>query len=107
MDFNKAIENLIGLATGSKDPLALSAVMEVQKQLILIQEDNRVLREELHNLKNDRIIESQLVYKDGYYVRNTDGRTFCSKCWDSDRKLISTIEGEFGKFCPVCDNFVG
>ncbi|MEO2552971.1 hypothetical protein [Enterococcus casseliflavus] len=107
MDFNKAIENLIGLATGSKDPLALNAVMEVQKQLILIQEENRVLREELHDLKNDRIIESQLEYKDGYYVRNTDGRMFCSKCWDSEKKMISTSEGDLGQFCPVCDRYVG
>lgn len=107
MGFYKALDNLMGWATVSKDPQALSAVMEFQRQLIQIQEENRLLREENHEFKNEKIIESQLVYKEGYYVRTTDQRKICSKCWDKDRKMISTITGDYGQFCPVCEAFVG
>ncbi|MEB5968592.1 hypothetical protein [Enterococcus gallinarum] len=111
MEFNKAIDNLMGLVTGSKDPLALNAVMEVQKHLILIQEENRQLREEIHSLKNDRITESNLVYKNhAYYKMDNDDNAYCSKCFETERKLITLskqapmLSTTYEFKCPNCNN---
>ncbi|MFQ7654712.1 MAG: hypothetical protein ACLRKY_10795 [Enterococcus gallinarum] len=106
-DIKEMLKDAKNIATGANDLHLKSLLLDIQDKVFELQEENKELREEIHDLKNDKIMESQLEYKDGYYVRNTDGRIFCSKCWDSEKKLISTLEAEYGKFCPVCDNYVG
>lgn len=104
MDFGDALKAMIGLATGSNDPIALNAVMEVQRQLIEIQEENRILREELHDFKNERIISAELEYRDGVYKKGNE--VYCNVCWDRDNKLsrlrILAADGK-GKIEFVCD----
>lgn len=106
MDISKSLENLIALATGSKDPIALNAVMEVQRQLIVIQEENRNLRQDIHELKNLQIVESELEYCEGVYRKND--AIYCSICW-ADKKLIRVryFESDYENykvfFCDVCN----
>ena len=103
MGFNESLEKMIGLATGSRDPIAMSAVMEVQKELIKIQEENRNLRLKVHELENERILDSELEFHGGVYTRKSDKRKFCAKCWDNDKKLNSVIEHDmYGYWCSTC-----
>lgn len=111
MDFKTALNNVMGLASGSKDPLALQAVLEVQRQLIAIQEENRELREENHKLKNERITEGNLVYKNNaYYKIGDEDKAYCSRCFDADKKLITltkqipVLSTTFQFKCPNCNN---
>lgn len=73
---------MISLVTGSNDPIALNAVMEVQRQLIEIHEENWVLREELPDLKNERIISAELEYREGVYKKGSEDNMMlvCDVC---------------------------
>lgn len=109
MGLGSALEKMTDYVTGSKDPQLLTAVMEVQRELIAIQEENRALRQKVIDLENIDIISSELIYRGNCYYRNYDG-PFCTKCFDDEGKLIRmsvkgwylTIEAK----CPKCNNEV-
>lgn len=90
MDFAKSLEKMIGLASGSNDPVAMKAVMDVQRELIQIQEENRRLRIENHELKNIDIMRSELSKQGNVYYKGEDG-PYCMTCFDSEGKLIHLI----------------
>lgn len=107
MDLNKAIGTMMSFASGSKDFQLLNAVMEIQKELISIQNENRDLRMENHELKNIDITRGHLVKKVNCYYKDDEG-PFCTNCFDSEGKLIYLIldpvngkKAVFGR-CPHC-----
>lgn len=109
MGFTNSLEKMIQLATGSKDPVAMSAVMDVQKELISIQEENRKLREENHELKNEKILSSELIFEDNLlYKKGNKERVYCSRCYESENKLISmhrhtlSFSTTYTYECPEC-----
>lgn len=87
MDFGNSLEKMIGLASGSNDPAAMRAVMDVQKELIQIQEENRRLRIENHGLKNIDITRSELKKRGNAYYKGEEG-PYCTTCFDAEGKLI-------------------
>lgn len=106
-DIKELLKDAKNLATGANDLQLKSLLLDIQDKVFELQAENKNLREELHELKNDKIMDSQLEFHEGYYIRTTDKRKICSKCWDSERKMISTSIGELGQYCPVCNMYVG
>ena len=110
MGVQEKFDYMLGLVTGSNDPVLLKSVMEVQRELISIQEENRNLRSEIHDLKNESIIESEMVFRDGVYLKVND--VFCSTCWDRDKKLVrvrkySETASQCGVifYCDTCKEY--
>ena len=95
------------LATGANDLQLKNILLEIQTQVYDLQEENRELRAEIHDLKNERIMESELEYRQGVYKR--DNEVFCSVCWDRDKKLsrVRRVEprtgGSTAYSCDVCN----
>lgn len=110
MDFGDALDRMIGLATGSKDPVALNAVMEVQRQLVLIQEENRKLRFENEEMKNEKILSSQIEHKNNAYYKKGEDIPYCTRCYDVDKKLVTMsarirlYSDTYTFVCPNCKN---
>lgn len=104
-DIKELLKDAKNLATGANDLQLKGKLLDIQDQVYELQEENRNLRLENEELKNAKILESDLEFHDGYYTRKSDGRNFCAKCWDDNKKLISTTEADLGEYCPVCKSF--
>ncbi|MFC6347561.1 hypothetical protein [Vagococcus carniphilus] len=79
MSMASAITRMCELVSGSNDPILLKAVMEVQQDLIKIQEENRLLRQQVLELKNIDIVRSELEHKGNAYYHKGDG-PYCTTC---------------------------
>lgn len=76
---------------------------ELQTAVFTLEEENRSLKERLN-------IKANVVFEDGRYWLNTNGRKegpFCNICWDIDAKLVRMtiskimgVETDFG--CDYC-----
>jgi len=78
----------------------------LQTDVYSLVEKNEKLKKQLDEIKKTEDIESQIVYKENTYWRNSDG-PYCTKCWDTENTLVrlhseDSIEGQ----CPNCDNKV-
>lgn len=109
MGVQEKFDYMVGLVTGSNDPVLLKSVMEVQRELISIQEENRELRNEIHELKNEKILEGDLEYHQGVYTKGND--TYCAVCWDRDKRLsrVRSVKmdenGATAFICDVCNKW--
>lgn len=111
MSVSDTLTKMYDLVSGSNDPVLLKTVMEVQQELIRIQEENRELRNEVHELKNVNIVESELIFRNGVYLKGKG--VFCSACWDKNKELVRVRKhpgyNESGEdilfFCDVCDAY--
>ena len=109
MGFSESLEKMIALATGSKDPIVINAVLEVQKDLINIQEENRKLRLENEELRNRNINKQNLEFKDNaYYPKDGSDNIYCPRCLDKNGELINMLKGissfsaHYDVTCPEC-----
>jgi len=72
-------------------------VIERMNELI---EENQLLKEKLKTVEN-------LTFKDKMYFIKGDNDPFCSRCWDTDTKLIRLHGDGKGWFqCPSCKTIV-
>lgn len=109
MGLQEKWDNMLGLVTGTNDPVTLKAVIEVQKEMSLLLQENQELRQEIHDLKNEQILDSELELDRHFLYKKHDktNQPYCLKCWDSEKKLIRAIIVDYygvamGK-CPSCD----
>jgi len=69
-----------------------SAIMEMQRDLQLLQTERHALAEEIRELKEERNIRTSLQYANHvYWVRDESGALdgpFCTTCWDASKKLV-------------------
>jgi len=86
-------DNMLGLVTGTNDPTTLKAVIEVQKEMSQLLQENQNLRQEIHDLKNERLMDSELELIGHFLYKKHDNsnQAYCLKCWDSERKLIRAV----------------
>lgn len=87
--------------------------IELYKQLLDYQadsqnliEENLKLKEEIRELKEKFLIQSELEFINNQYFRNRDGHKlgpYCSRCWDAESKLVNLhiTKNEFSD-CPNC-----
>ena len=92
-------------------------VIELQGMTQEVMEQNRILNEEIDTLKKKIEIRDSLDYKDdSYYITDNEGNLikgpFCSKCWDSEDRLVrlhknESSDGKIYGWCPNCKNYGG
>ncbi len=89
-------------------------LISIQETALQLLEDNKDLKDNIHELENQLKIKNTLVFKENtYYSVDAEGSKeegpFCSNCWDKDRKLIHMHETVYGKkfWCPTCKNWGG
>ncbi len=94
------------LATGANDLQLKSVLLDIQGTVYELQEENRNLRNKIHELENNEILDAELEYRNGVYTKGKD--VFCSVCWDRDkrlsrvRKVKESGDGNTAYFCDVC-----
>lgn len=92
---------------------ALEKVGEVQDKLQELREDNLRLVEEKRELterfraqEDAARTDASLVYRDGEYYKQASGGSedgpYCSRCWDTHRRLVRVHVSEFFRTCPQC-----
>lgn len=110
-DLKELLKDAKNFATGANDLQLKGVLLDIQDAVYELQEENRSLRNRIHDLENERIVESELIYRDGVYLKGKD--VFCSACWDNSKKLVrvredkrykgSTIDVLFR--CDVCNEW--
>mgnify|MGYP003464270179 CR=1 FL=1 len=67
------------------------------------------MNQKIHELKNSSITDSELVFRDGVYKKDSD--VYCSVCWDKDkrlsrvRKVKKDSSGNVVFICDVCNQW--
>lgn len=84
------LTKMYDLVSGSSDPVLLKSVLEVQQDLIRLQEENRLLRQENNELKNKEITRNMLEHRGNAYYQNGEG-PYCTTCFDVEGNLIRLI----------------
>lgn len=108
-DLKELLIDARNLATGANDLQLKSLLLDIQGAVYDLQEENRNLRDEIHELKNSSITDSELVFRDGVYKKDSD--VYCSVCWDKDkrlsrvRKVKKDSSGNVAFSCDVCNQW--
>lgn len=110
-DIKEMLKDARNFASGANDIQTVNLLKDIQIQVYDLLEENRELREENHALKNEKILEGDLIYKNSaYYKVDNDEIPYCSKCFDVDKTLVTmnmTVPAmsTYYKFsCPNCKN---
>ncbi|MDZ5758074.1 hypothetical protein RAK27_05325 [Carnobacterium maltaromaticum] len=108
-DIKELLTDAKNFATGANDLQLKGILLEIQDEVFNLQEENKLLREKNNELKNATIIDAELEYHEGVYLRGND--IYCSVCWDTDKKLIRVRKvGDTGKGstmyrCDLCNQW--
>lgn len=86
-DIKELLSDAKNIAKFSTDLQLKKAMQEMQDCIYELLEENRNLREEIHELKNVELTTKELVYRGNAYYHLGQG-PFCATCWDSQGKLI-------------------
>lgn len=73
MGLQEKWDNMLGLVTGTNDPVTLKAVIEVQKEMSQLLQENQELRQEIHDLKNVQILRSEVKKIGNTYYKGEEG----------------------------------
>lgn len=84
-------------------------ILDAQQQLLAMQEEIASLKAENSELRDKLSERDSLIFEDNAYYKEVQGQEkegpFCSKCYDSDSKLIRMrvydVVGGWA-FCPNC-----
>ena len=110
-DIKELLKDAKNFAAGANDLQLKSILLDIQDKIFELQEENRELKIELHDLKNKNILESELEYRNNaYFKENNEEIPYCSRCYDVDKKLVimeswapySSPNYEYK--CPQCKN---
>lgn len=81
-------------------------LLDLSAQALEMQNEINELTKENNKLKEMKNIEAKIErHKDAYITLKEDENKiiYCSRCWDSDRKLIQGQEDKSGMYyCPNC-----
>ncbi len=115
MDVKDILNKLEFLSKGITDTETLRHVNELQRAVFSLSQENRDLREELHDLKNDRDKISLLEYSPenkAFYYPGKENELYCSKCYHADKKAVrmdiitNVLNSKASAVCPVCKHRV-
>lgn len=85
-DGKEILKDIIALSKGISNMELNNKILELQSTFYELNDENRDLRNELHELKNAKLTENKLEYRNGVYSK--DDGVFCGVCWDRDNKLV-------------------
>jgi hypothetical protein len=79
------------------DNIELMRMLNLQTQVVALEEENRALKQKLAT-------KERLVFRKNAYWMGDEG-PFCSRCWDTDAKLVRLHRhGEFHPAFPSCSS---
>jgi len=94
-----------------KDPDLKIKINDLYRENIELKEENYNLKKRIDKFEDIADIKSRLIHENNhYFVKSGDDKDgpFCTKCWDSDSKLVRLHKGE--EFngqehysCPNCN----
>lgn len=104
MDISKIIDII-------KDPDLKIKINDLYRENIELKEENYNLRRKIDKSNKTTQIQNSLVFENNHYYSKGDLKKefpYCTKCWDSDNKLIRLHKGNFNSgiqyySCPNCD----
>ncbi len=96
-------------ASGANDTRTVSLLKDIQLEVYDLFEENRELRLENEQLKNNLIKKSQLVWKNNAYVNeDNENEIYCPKCLDDEEKfirmqfIVELYSTHYTAKCPKC-----
>ena len=100
------IKSAVSVAQKLKDRKLIEHLMNLQMSVLEYQERLHNLEAENKALKEKLTVKESLVVEHGVYFSKTGDKTdgpFCTRCWDSDDKLLRLRVLESGTAtCPQC-----
>ena len=109
MGWYEAIKDGIVVAQKADNIPLVSELIEAQKQILDLVQENQKLKEENKKLLKKQEISNKIErHKDAYITLKDDEQKliFCSNCWDSKQQLIQAQIDENGHYeCPSCKVF--
>ncbi len=84
-------------------------LLTIQEKTLETMEENKNLKEKIENLKEKIKIKDSIIFEhDAYWEKDKEGNItggpYCSKCYDSERKLMNLVSCGDIKYseCPIC-----
>ncbi|GGC74670.1 hypothetical protein [Enterococcus wangshanyuanii] len=108
-DIKEMFQDAKNLATGANDLQLKNVLLEIQTAVYELQEENRGLRNKIHELENEKILDSELEFHQGVYTRGNE--VFCNVCRDKNKQLSRVRfskkhdNGTNVYICDVCKNW--
>lgn len=109
MGWYEAIKDGIVVAQKVDNIPLVSELIEAQKQILDLVQENQKLKDENRNLLKRQEVSNKIErHKDAYITLKDDEQKliFCSNCWDSKQQLIQAQIDDNGHYeCPSCKVF--
>ena len=104
------IKDCVSIAQKADNIPLVEKLIEAQKQILDLLDENRELKEKIRAFDKTAAIEPRIVrHKDAVITlsEDTEELYYCACCWDKDRKLIQVQRGAKGKCqCPACKSVI-
>lgn len=108
MGWYEAIKDGISLAQKADNLPLVQSLIDAQKQIMDLQQENNQLKEEIKKLKEIEDLSQKIERHEDAYITLKDDeskRIYCSCCWDTKRILVQGNITNTGKYrCPACGN---
>lgn len=108
MGWYDAIKDGISLAQKADNLPLVQSLIEAQKQIMDLLQENNQLKEEIKKLKVVEDLSQRIErHEDAYITLKDDEENiiYCSCCWDTKRVLVQGNLVNTGKYrCPACGN---
>lgn len=109
MGWYEAIKDGIIVAQKADNIPLVSELIDAQKQILDLVQENQKLKEENEKLLKKQDISQQVErHKDAYITLKNDTQKliYCSNCWDTKQQLVQAQTDENGHYeCPGCKTF--
>lgn len=107
MAIYEIIKDCINVAQKADNIPLVQSLIDAQKQLLDLINENDNLKRENRELKENKIMLDRIVrHSDAYITLKDDPENliYCSCCFDKDKKLVQaqTDEDDGRYWCPVC-----
>lgn len=110
MGWYEAIKDGISIAQKADNIPLVNSLIEAQKQILDLINENNMLKCENQELKSNKIMLQNIErHKDAYITLKNDIENiiYCSNCYDTNQKLVQAQTDENGRYwCPSC-KYVG
>ena len=109
MGWYEAIKDGIAVAQKVDNIPLVSELIDAQKQILDLIQENQVLKEKNRNLlKKQDIINKIERHRDAYITLKGENPQliYCSNCWDTKQQLVqSQIDKDGHYICPSCKTY--
>lgn len=98
-----ASKKALDIANQLKNVELKEAILDLKEELIRLREENISLKE---NLSKQEKYNMHFKENFDYYVNikedGTEEGSYCTVCWDTDRKAVRLHQGAYNKYCDAC-----